>query len=176
MFPFTHPSEKKTQNSFVLRKKILFQRFCGVHFSWPRPWFIFHTMTLDRVVLPGRRSWTTTPHRATGKYDMYDDFILQSNNHVNFPCSEVNQVNQVILGNNKRELAIASAWCTRFMHQWYPSNCFIVGWLFYIYIYNYIYGFIPHEISPSYPHNDWFSKTVMSAFKMFKWLTPSLLR
>lgn len=110
---------KKTQNSFVLRKKILFQWFCGVHFSWPRPWFIFHTMTLDRVVLPGRRSWTTPPHRATGKYDMYDDFILQSNNHVNFPFSEVNQV---ISSNNKRELAIASAWCTRFMHQWYQSN------------------------------------------------------
>ena len=83
------------------------------------------------------RSWTTPPHRATGKYDMYDDFILQSNNHVNFPFSEVNQV---ILGNNKRELAIASAF------RW-PDSCtsdiqvtvlLLVGCFIYIYIYGYI--------------------------------------
>ena len=65
---------------------------------------------------------------------MYDDFILQSNNHVNFPFSEVNQV---ILGNNKRELAIASAF------RW-PDSCtsdiqvtvlLLVGCFIYIYIF-----------------------------------------
>ena len=72
---------------------------------------------------------------------MYDDFILQSNNHVNFPFSEVNQV---ILGNNKRELAIASAANA-------PDSCtsdiqvtvlLLVGCFTYIYIYVYIYVYI----------------------------------
>ena len=141
----THPhvpfhtsfGKKKTQNRFVLRNNL-----------W-RAFFLTKTMThisYSHDFGPGGanwRSWTTPPHRATGKHDMYDDFILQSNNHVNFPFSEVNQV---ILGNNKRELAIASA----------PDSCtsdiqvtvlLLVGCFTYIYVYIYM------DSSPmKYPH------------------------